>query len=70
MSFNCPVCKDTKSYHRQHFRASKFASRLVGQLKISCLNKEHGCKWTGELSNEAGHLLSVSLRNQVKSNLD
>lgn len=32
-SFDCPVCKNTRSYHRQNYRISKLAGRLVGQLK-------------------------------------
>jgi len=29
---------------------SKYANRLVNNLRVSCLKKEFGCEWTGSIT--------------------
>lgn len=63
-SFDCAICKNSGAghYSRRHYRAAKFAGRLVGQLRVLCPNQKLGCTWIGELSNENGHLIGCDYR--------
>jgi len=48
----CPMCRNEEFgtvYNKQ-------ADRTIRSLRVSCANKERGCKWEGEVSNIANHL--------------
>ena len=48
----CPFCKSTSSQKVP----DKFFERVLDSLKVTCINSEEGCPWTGELKELTQHI--------------